>query len=79
MEPYKVLCLCTGNSARSLIAEALPNHWGEGRFRAYSAGNRPRGEVHPLSLEILERAGAPGRAVPGPRAPAARAAVSVVG
>src|SRR5258708_34640185 len=54
-QPFNVLFLCTGNSARSIIAEAILNRAGQGKFKAYSAGSVPKGEVHPFPLALLRR------------------------
>jgi arsenate reductase (thioredoxin) len=51
---YNVLFLCTGNSARSILAEVLINHWGQGNFRGMSAGSFPKGAVHPMALKLLQ-------------------------
>lgn len=56
---YNVLFLCTGNSARSILAEAILNHKGRPHFTAYSAGSFPKGAVHPMALKYLENSGLP--------------------
>jgi protein-tyrosine-phosphatase len=58
-QPFNVLFICTGNSARSILAEAILNREGRGRFRAFSAGSQPKGTVHPFALDLLKRSNHP--------------------
>lgn len=52
---YNVLFLCTGNSARSVMAECAMNRWGQGKFKGFSAGSRPKGAIHPVTLRLLQQ------------------------
>lgn len=59
MTPFNVLFLCTGNSARSILAESLLRHLGRGNFNVFSAGSFPKGQVHPMALRLLAEQGLP--------------------
>lgn len=59
MKTYNVLFLCTGNSARSVLAETILNHVGKGKFKAYSAGSHPNGQVNPYAIKYLQQQGLP--------------------
>jgi len=59
VRPYNVLFLCTGNAARSILAESLLNHWGKVKFVAFSAGSYPKGEVNPMAVQLLNRLNLP--------------------